>query len=95
MKGVFVLDFSQYAGVALIPLVIGISEIFKRIGMNEKFIPLLNLLLGLVGGIAVLSPDDLKAGIIQGLFIGLSASGLYSGVRNTQEGIRNMRSRKK
>ena len=60
----------EYAGIALIPLVIGISEVIKKIGFNQKFIPVVNLILGLA------------AGIIQGIFIGLSASGLYSGTKN-------------
>jgi hypothetical protein len=72
----------EYAGIALIPLVIGLSEAIKRIGFNAKFIPVIDLILGLVAGIVFLSPGDLKAGIIQGIFIGLSASGLYSGTKN-------------
>jgi len=77
----------EYAGIALIPLVIGLAEVIKKIGLNSKFIPLVNLILGLIAGIIFLNPGDIKAGIIQGLFIGLSASGLYSGVKNVKEGI--------
>lgn len=72
----------EYAGIALIPLVIGISEVIKKIGFNQKFIPVVNLILGLAAGIIFLNPGDIKAGIIQGIFIGLSASGLYSGTKN-------------
>jgi len=78
----------EYAGIALIPLIIGLAEVIKKIGLNSKFIPLVNLILGLIAGIIFLNPGDIKAGIIQGLFIGLSASGLYSGVKNTVEGIK-------
>ena len=72
----------QYAGIAIIPLVIGLSEVIKRLGFNVKYIPLINLFFGLAAGILLINPNDIKAGIIQGLFIGLSASGLYSGVKN-------------
>ena len=72
----------EYAGIALIPLVIGVSEVIKKIGFNQKFIPVVNLILGLAAGIFFLNPGDIKAGIIQGIFIGLSASGLYSGTKN-------------
>jgi hypothetical protein len=72
----------EYAGIALIPLVIGLSEAIKRIGFNAKFIPVIDLILGLVAGLVFLSPGDLKDGIIQGICIGLSASGLYSGTKN-------------
>ena len=72
----------EYAGIAIVPLIIGLSEVIKRIGFNQKFIPVVNLILGLAAGIFFLNPEDLKAGIIQGIFIGLSASGLYSGTKN-------------
>lgn len=77
----------EFAGIAIIPLVIGLSEVIKRLGFNVKFIPLLNLGLGLAAGIALMKPNDLKSGVITGLFIGLSASWLYSGVRNVTQGI--------
>ena len=77
----------EYAGIALIPLVIGLAEVIKKIGLNSKFVPLANLILGLIAGIIFLNPGDIRAGIIQGLFIGLSASGLYSGIKNVKEGI--------
>jgi hypothetical protein len=84
----------EYAGVALIPLVIGISEVLKKTGFNAKYIPVINLVLGLTAGMAILNPSDVRAGIIEGLFIGLSASGLYSGTKNlTQEIQRSRRER--
>lgn len=78
----------EYSGIALIPLVIGLSEVMKKIGFNQKFIPIVNLVFGLVAGMVFINPGDIKAGVIQGLFIGLSASGLYSGVKNIAEEIR-------
>jgi uncharacterized membrane protein YfbV (UPF0208 family) len=78
----------EFAGIALIPLVIGLSEVLKKIGFNQKFIPVVNLIFGLAVGIVFINPGDIKAGIIQGLFIGLSASGLYSGVKNIAEEIK-------
>jgi len=78
----------EYAGIALIPVVIGLAEVVNKLGLNPKFIPVVNLVFGLITGIFFLNPGDIKAGIIQGLFIGLSASGLYSGVKNTVEGIK-------
>ncbi len=75
----------EYIGIALVPLIIGISEVIKRAGINIKFIPICNLILGLAFGIGFVNPNDIRMGIIQGLFIGLSASGLYSGVKNVAE----------
>jgi len=72
----------EYAGIAIVPLIIGLSEVIKRLGFNQKFIPVINLILGLIAGIVFISPGNIKVGIIQGIFIGLSASGLYSGTKN-------------
>jgi len=78
----------EYAGIAIVPLIIGLSEVIKKIGFNQKFIPVVNLILGLIAGIVFISPGNIKVGIIQGLFIGLSASGLYSGTKNVIQEIK-------
>lgn len=77
----------EYAGVAIIPLLIGILEVFKKLGLSKEYIPVISLLLGIGIGIALFADGDMKAGIIQGIYIGLSAVGLYSGAKNTVEGI--------
>ena len=77
----------EYAGIAIIPLLIGILEVFKKLGVNQKHIPVISLILGICIGIGLFAAGDLKAGIIQGVYIGLSAVGLYSGAKNTVEGI--------
>ena len=77
----------EYAGIAIIPLLIGILEVFKKLGVNQKIIPVISLILGIGIGIALFAAGDLKTGIIKGVYIGLSAVGLYSGAKNTVEGI--------
>lgn len=77
----------EYAGVAIIPLVIGLLEVFKKVGVQEKHIPILALILGLIAGIFLFNAE-IKAGIVQGIYIGLSAVGLYSGTKNTIEGFK-------
>ena len=71
--------------VALIPLIIGLVQILKTIGLKKKYLPLASLIFGLGGGIYYIYPDDLKGGIIVGIMLGLSASGLYSGTKNALE----------
>jgi|BioPla2DNA2_1021312.scaffolds.fasta_scaffold322131_1 hypothetical protein len=75
-----------YAGIPAVLLIIGLAEIAKGLGFNVKFIPVFNLILGLAAGIG-LNMDDIVKGIFVGLAVGLSASGLYSGVKNTKEGL--------
>ncbi|PKM50703.1 MAG: hypothetical protein CVV02_10485 [Firmicutes bacterium HGW-Firmicutes-7] len=60
------------------------GEVIKRAGLNVKFIPLINLGLGVCAAFLIYS--DIKQAIIVGLMVGLSASGLYSGVKNVIEG---------
>lgn len=72
-------------GVALIGLIVGLVEVLKRAGLPKKFLPLSSLIFGIAAGIFYINPEDLKAGIIVGLMMGLSASGLYSGTKNTFE----------
>lgn len=80
-----VLAVIQVYGVALIPLIIGLIELMKRFGLPKKLAPLVALLLGMTAGILYVHPHDLKGGILVGLMMGLSASGLYSGTKNTFE----------
>lgn len=75
----------EYAGIAIVPLLIGLLEVFKKLGLNDKYVPIFSVVLGIGTGIALFSEGDLATGIIQGTFIGLSAVGLYSGTKNTLE----------
>ena len=77
--------FSPMAQVALI---IGIAEIIKRAGLPTKFIPLVDLVLGLISGIfvyGVMQEYGIGTGAILGIALGLSACGLFSGIKNTVE----------
>lgn len=74
--------------VVLIPLIVGITELCKRAGLPSKFAALLSLILGVVVGVIYIAPGDILKGILLGASIGLGASGLYSGTKNTIEGIK-------
>jgi len=75
--------FTYYDAV-IIPLILGVVEVFKRLGMPSKFSPLISLILGILFGIFYLSAP-MKEGILIGIMLGLSASGLYSGTKNLRE----------
>ncbi|KAA0784630.1 MULTISPECIES: holin [Bacillus] len=61
---------------AIIGVVVGLSQIAKTNGLQTKYIPILNLTLGIMLGVLFLS-QDIKMNIFQGMIIGLSASGLF------------------
>lgn len=63
----------------------------KGLGFPKQFIPLLNLALGIIAGIIYVSPGNVSKAILIGIALGLSASGLYSGVKSVARGIRKMR----
>jgi uncharacterized membrane protein YGL010W len=71
----------QIYDVAIIPLILGIVELFKRAGIPKKYSPFIAVILGLLFGIFYMA-TNIKEGIIVGLMLGLSASGLYSGTKN-------------
>ncbi|GMR66498.1 holin [Bacillus basilensis] len=60
----------------MIGIVVGLSQIVKTVGLQTKYIPLLNLTLGIVLGVLFLD-GDIKTNVFQGIIIGLSASGLF------------------
>ena len=70
---------TAYFGVGFVPLVIGLVEVGKRAGLPTRFAPLLSLFLGVVLMLAV-SVDVIQS-VLLGLAVGLSSSGIYSGVR--------------
>ncbi len=78
------MELLSYAGIPAVVLIIGISSMLTNLGVNKKIIPIINLILGLGAGIALNFPDIMQ-GVFVGLAVGLSASGLYSGVKNTIE----------
>lgn len=71
--------------VAVIPIITGLVGVFIQLGLRKKFAPIVSLVLGLLIGIFYVYPGDIKGGILVGLMLGLSATGLYSGVKNTKE----------
>ena len=71
-----------------VALIIGLAQLIKNLGLNAKYIPLVDVLLGLVSGLVVYG-HEMKLGLLRGfmigLAIGLSACGLFSGIKNVIE----------
>lgn len=69
-----------------IPVVLGVVSVFKAVGMDAKWAPVVSLVLGLAlsffaGGATMIDV------ILGGLVVGLSASGLYSSTKATVRGF--------
>ncbi len=83
---------TEYAGVLAIPLIIGLVEAAKRLGMDSVWATPMAVGWGLaisVGSEAARHVPGSEAwlnAVLWGMALGLSASGLYSG---TKQAIRN------
>ncbi|WP_026486765.1 hypothetical protein [Caldanaerobius polysaccharolyticus] len=73
----------------IIPLIVGVVEVLKRLGLPEKWSALASAIIGIIIGIFYIAPGDILKGILEGLAIGLAATGLYSGTKNTIEIFRS------
>lgn len=74
--------------IAQVALIIGLAELIKRLGCPTKFIPLIDLGLGLVSGICVYGLTmgyGITESVVLGIALGLSACGLFSGIKNVTE----------
>lgn len=74
--------------ISQIGLIIGIAEVLKRLGVGAKWIPLVDLGLGIAFGVLInwlALGYDIAQSILMGIAMGLSACGLFSGVKNVTE----------
>lgn len=81
------MDFQAY-DIALLPVIIGLVELLKKLGLPEKFSALASLILGVACGFIYVAPGDPAQAVLTGVVLGLSACGLYSGTKNTIEGVK-------
>jgi len=78
------LTFITPLTLALIPVVTGLVEIVKGVGVPSQFAPIAAIIMGI--GLSALVVTGLPAIIIGGIVVGLSSSGLYSGVKALRAG---------
>lgn len=71
--------------VVQVALIIGLVELIKELGIEKRWIPLVDLGLGLASGVfvyGIAQGQGLLNGIVLGIALGLSACGLFSGFKN-------------
>jgi hypothetical protein len=73
------MEFLTPQVLALVPIVIGLVAVIKKVGLNTRYLPVVALILGMLG---VVGLEGISAtALIGGIVVGLSASGLYSGTK--------------
>lgn len=73
---------------AQVALIIGLAELIKREGLATRWIPLVDVALGLISGVVIYGMSQeygILNGVVLGLALGLSACGLFSGIKNLTE----------
>lgn len=71
--------------IAQVALIMALAEVIKRAGLKSKWIPLVDIGLGIVAGLAIYTAHlnyTIVEGLVIGIACGLSACGLFSGVKN-------------
>lgn len=66
--------------IALIAIVVGLTQVVKAFVSDARFYPLISLVLAVAASF-LLPQATIGATILAGLVMGLSASGLYSGTK--------------
>lgn len=64
-------------GIVIVSLISAIIEMLKKVGLKEKFCPLVAALIGAILGVFYVVPTDVLSGLIVGISLGLSSCGLY------------------
>lgn len=70
--------------VAIVPVVIGLVQVAKSIGLPTNYAPFASVIFG--AGLVALTGVEWQSVIVQGLIAGLAAAGLYSGTKTTIQG---------
>lgn len=73
----------------IIPVIMSIVELVKGLGMPKKFSALAAVVVGILMGVFFVEPNSIRSGLLKGIVYGLTASGLYSGTKNTYEQVKS------
>lgn len=65
--------------VVLVPIVVGLVQVFRKAGLPTKLAPMTAIILGIACAVGLASYDFTS--VLAGVVVGLTASGLYSGVK--------------
>jgi hypothetical protein len=83
---------TSVSAVAIVPIIVALVQAIKMVspsGRLNKWSPIISIALGLLASF-VFNPNHMMTGemIMTGVVYGLSASGIYSGVKSSSEAIK-------
>ncbi len=79
MDSTVVLVQLSAVSLALVPVVLGLTSLVKNF-LDSKWSPIVSLVLG-VGAAFIVPEVSIQLTVLQGILVGLTASGLYSGIK--------------
>jgi hypothetical protein len=84
------MDLIEYllTPMAQIGMIMALAEVLKRSGFPKKYIPVVDVILGVISGVfvsGIILGYGIAKGIIIGIALGLTACGTFSGVKNVTE----------
>jgi hypothetical protein len=78
------------SAVAIVPVIVALVQVAKMVGLPSKFSPLVSLGAGiLISFLFGNETGNISQSILSGVVYGLSASGLYSGIKTTAHATNN------
>ncbi len=87
------LDFFEgtlTSAVAIVPIIVALVQVGKMVGLPSRFAPLVAIGTGIfISFLFGHESGDMSQTILSGVVYGLSASGLYSGIRTTANATQN------
>lgn len=77
-----------WGGFGAVPIIIGLVQALKLAGFPTRYAALASYALGAIGGVVFGAAELIpwSTAVAQGLWVGLAASGLYSGIRRATNG---------
>lgn len=73
----------EIMAIVVSAIIIGLVKLSETLGVPKKFLPLVALVIGVILSVVYLGQGDIKKGILIGIWLGLGAVGLHSGIKNT------------
>ena len=83
----------NFSEAMVIPVIMSIIELAKGLGLPKKYSAVAAVIVGALMGVFFVEPDSFRIGLFKGIVYGLTASGIYSGAKNTYEQVMNNKER--
>lgn len=64
----------------IVGVIIGLNQVVKKY-INKRYIPIMNIIFGIIGSLALAQTGNTNLDIFNGIIMGLTAAGVYSSTK--------------